>query len=152
MIASGRKENQPVQDYRRTGWLVYISDINGNLCSPVALAIKQQITSDYNLYFETQIGGAFPDGTVDLNKFPGWPLPVNGNGSNYRELKEYMEDHGQQVIIDIFGQQVYDMCQANLDNYYLVCETVSWHGVPGKSYNGAGNHWGWVKLWESGGA
>lgn len=137
---------------------VNISDINGNLCSPVALAIKQQISSDYNLYFETQIGGAQPSMVVDLNTFKnpstgkGWPLPVNGNGSNYRELKEYMEANSGNVIYTIFGKDIADMCQADLDNYYLVCETVSWHGVPGKSYNGAGNHWGWVKLWESGGA
>lgn len=135
-----------------TGWLVYISDVNGNLCSPVALVLKSTPPASYSQHWCTQIGGASPSGVVNIANYPGWPLPVSSSGSNWRELKSYMEANSAQVVQGIFGDGILNTVNANLENYYLVCETVSWHGVPGRSTNGIGNHYGWVKLWESGGA
>ena len=136
----------------RTGWLVYVSDVNGSLCSPVAFVGKSTWGSGYSQHFETQIGGASPSGAVNIGNFPGWPLPVNDSGSNWRKLKSYMEENSAKVVQGIWGDELLNTVNANLSNYYLVLETVSWHGVPGRSTNGAGNHWGWVKLWASGGA
>lgn len=140
---------QPVS-YKRTGWLVYISDRSGNLRSPVKFAGLSIPPASYKAFFETRIGGqTHIDGTVNLAEYPSWPLPVTASGTNAGVLKDYVKKNPN-LIESVFGPDIASMCNADKDNFYLIMETVSWHAVPGRTYNGCGNHWGWVRAQEKG--
>ena len=115
--------------YIRTGWLVYVSNTDAQLCSPVVFVSNAQPPSSYKTNFITRIGEQHGiDGFRSLNDFPkGWPLPVSSTGSNWRALRRYFQDDKNRVsdtIKALFGQPKADEVNANKDKYYFILEPV----------------------------
>lgn len=138
--------------YSRTGYLVYIAGVDGTLKSPVTFVSgsNKGFESRHNsAYLYSRIGHQAPSGF-----FTGapWGTVISNSKGNMRDvLVNFVQEKGEFVIRNYLGDDIAEMCAANKDQYYLMFETVSWHGRPGDGkIDTVATHWGYVEMWAAG--
>lgn len=132
--------------YGKTGWLVYVTNKNGALCSPVAL-----VPSAGNLpsgYFSgcltSRIGNQYP--SIITSRAAEWGAPFTDGGSGRGAIiKEELatgtnyngtDKNWKYVIGTYLGQDIIDKIEEDPESYYLVLEDVAWHAVFSGSFAG----------------
>lgn len=152
-------KNGGYPSYAKTGWLVYLVNTSGSLCSEVAyVSSSSDMTAlSYNAtYLLSRIGETHPS-SVYANAEWGTPFEENGasrgafikdeltTGTNYGGE----DSNAYYVVKKYLGEEPLALFKEQPDTHYLVLETVAWHkiftGSAAGTYAVASSS-GWAKL------
>ncbi|MCM1542122.1 MAG: hypothetical protein NC121_12805 [Blautia sp.] len=151
---------QGYPSWAKTGWLVYLTNISGQLCSEVAFVSSNDTipTSEYYTdYLTTRIGKAYvTSGKTYTNAEWGAPFLEGGIGRG-AEIKQELvtgtnyngvDPNGLYVIKKYLGEQSLNLFKSSSD-YYLILESCAWHKIFTGSYQGnyaVASASGWARL------
>lgn len=134
----GEHHNEGYPSWGKTGWLVYITDTSGSLCSEVAFVSAGSIPDSYYYtdYLTTRIGNAYP---TSMYANAEWGAPfLDGGAARGYEIKQELitgtnysgglNSNVDYVILKYLGTSALSLFKSS-PNYYLVLETCAWHKV-----------------------
>lgn len=140
--------------WKRTGWLVYVAGVDGTLKSEVAFISGTKNVPDARhdaTYLYSRIGHQAPSPNRKFTGAPWGPAMVDGGGKVRDKLANYVQANGNLVLRNLLGDDILAMTEVAPDQYYLIFETVSWHGRPGNGdIDTVATHWGYVQMWADG--
>lgn len=145
--------------YSKTGFLVYLVDSSGSLCSKVVfVSASSRIynTSYYQGLLTSRIGGAYPS-EVYLNAEWGYPFTESGQGrgtiikDELANSKSYdgTDSNAYYVTKKYLGDEALQLFRDDPKNHYLILETVAWHAVfsgAGRGLNVVASASGWAQF------
>ena len=133
--------NYNLGSYKNTGWLVYLTDTSGSLCSEVAFVASYDRTPDlsrYNSQFWTsRIGDQLPsEGRRSTNA--EWGPPFDGDGRGFGDkikaemlISSYSPDstNGYYVVKKYLGDAALQLYKDEPTTHYLVLEVCGWQDI-----------------------
>ena len=138
--------NEGYPSWMKTGWLVYISNTSGQLCSDVVFVSSgSNLPDGHNgAYLTTRIGNA-PYSTGKVYTNAEWGAPFIEGAARGSEIKNMLvngtdfstdgKTNAYYVIQKYLGISALELFQSSAD-YYLVLETCAWHKIFTGNYQG----------------
>lgn len=143
--------NQYFPNWDKTGWLFYVCDSNRQLLTPVLFftGTNRSPSSNYDpTYLTSRIGNQ--KAVANKGKAP-WGAPVTDKGSNWRDVKQKMDDNGINWVADYFGDTIAQEVRSNPQKVHVILETVSWHYKSDRSSSKAvASCSGWARMAQEG--
>lgn len=143
--------------YTKTGYLVYVVNSSGELCSHVAFVSSGAMynSSVYNDKLLISRIGEQVATTHDSYAEWGYPFDSNQHGRGAQIKNELLQKTYDGVnsnaswVVSEYVSEAYDLFKNDPDNTYLVLEACTWHQVWGGKAAGArvaASQTGWAKL------
>lgn len=157
----GEHHNEGYPSWGKTGWLVYITDTSGQLCSDVVFisATSNFPTFEYNgTYLTTRVGNSGITSVYTANAAE-WGAPfLDGGAARGYEIKQELitgtnystdgKSNVYYVIQKYLGEETLNLFMSS-PNYYLVLETCAWHKIFSGNYQdnyAVASASGWARL------
>lgn len=157
----GEHHNEGYPSWGKTGWLIYITDTSGQLCSDVTfVSAGGNLPDDGNYYpdyLTTRIGNAYPNFN-NLYTNAEWGAPfLDGGAARGAQIKQELttsnsyngvDTNGLYVIKKYLGESALSLFKSS-PNYYLVLETCAWHRIFTGNYQdnyAVASASGWARL------
>lgn len=131
-------ENEGYPSYAKTGWLVYLADTDGKLCSQVVYvsATASLPSENYDSSFLKSRIGQIGASSIFTNAEWGVPFDSDGNGRGAIIKNDLLQStynatntNGAYVVKKYLGKDALNLFKTQPSTHYLILETCAYHKI-----------------------